>query len=93
MKRYTIALIISILLSGCFANLADAHTGVSKLVNPKATRETIALYSFLTDYFGKKTLSGVMTIRSLNETSGDHQNEIFWLEERTGKRPVILGLD
>lgn len=57
----------------------------STLVTPNATREATALYSFLRDNYGKKILSGVMTLNSFDETN--------WLKTNTGKEPAIVGLD
>ena len=55
------------------------------LVTPNATKEAIALYQFLKDNYGKKILSGVMTLNSFDETN--------WLKTNTGKEPAIVGLD
>lgn len=55
------------------------------LVTPGATKEATALYQFLKDNYGKKILSGVMTLNSFDETS--------WLKTNTGKEPAIVGLD
>ena len=55
------------------------------LVTPGATKEALALYQFLKDNYGKKILSGVMTLASFDETS--------WLKTNTGKEPAIIGLD
>ncbi|MEO6718947.1 MAG: glycosyl hydrolase [Ferruginibacter sp.] len=55
------------------------------LVTPNATKEAVALYNFLRENYGKKILSGVMTLNSFDETS--------WLKTNTGKEPAIIGLD
>lgn len=55
------------------------------LVTPGATKEATALYTFLRDSYGKKILSGVMTLNSFDETA--------WLKANTGKEPAIVGLD
>jgi mannan endo-1,4-beta-mannosidase len=55
------------------------------LVTPGATKEASALYTFLKDNYGKKILSGVMTLASFDETA--------WLKTNTGKEPAIVGLD
>jgi mannan endo-1,4-beta-mannosidase len=55
------------------------------LVTPGATKEAAALYNFLRDNYGKKILSGVMTLNSFDETA--------WLKTNTGKEPAIIGLD
>lgn len=60
-----------------------------KPVNPNVTPVTQNLYSFLRDNFGKKTISGVMTLKPLSNST----NEITWLKSNTGKEPALLGLD
>jgi mannan endo-1,4-beta-mannosidase len=55
------------------------------LVTPNPTAEAVKLYNFLKDNYGKKILSGVMTLNSFDETS--------WLKTNTGKEPAIVGLD
>lgn len=55
------------------------------LVTPGSTKQATALYTFLKDNYGKKILSGVMTLNSFDETS--------WLKTNTGKEPAIVGLD
>lgn len=57
----------------------------ANLVTPNATKEAVALYQFLKDNYGKKILSGVMTLNSFDETN--------WLKTNTGKEPAIVGLD
>lgn len=57
----------------------------STLVTPNSTKEASALYQFLRNNYGKKILSGVMTLNSFDETS--------WLKNNTGKEPAIIGLD
>lgn len=55
------------------------------LVTPSPSVEANKLYQFLKENYGKKTLSGVMTLNSFDETS--------WLKQYTGKEPAIIGLD
>jgi mannan endo-1,4-beta-mannosidase len=55
------------------------------LVTPNASKEATALYNFLRENYGKKILSGVMTLNSFDETA--------WLKTNTGKEPAIIGLD
>lgn len=55
------------------------------LVTPNPTYEANALYQFLRNNYGKKVLSGVMTLNSFDETD--------WLKANTGKEPAIIGLD
>lgn len=55
------------------------------LVTVNATREANNLYQFLRNNYGKKILSGVMTLNSFDEIS--------WLKTNIGKEPAIIGLD
>jgi mannan endo-1,4-beta-mannosidase len=55
------------------------------LVTPNPTFEANKLYQFLRDSYGKKIISGVMTLNSFDETD--------WLLQNTGKQPAIVGLD
>ena len=55
------------------------------LVTPNASKEAMAVYNFLRDNYGKKILSGVMTLNNFDETE--------WLKTNTGKEPAIIGLD
>lgn len=55
------------------------------LVTTGATKEATAVYRFLKENYGKKILSGVMTLNSFDETA--------WLKANTGKEPAIVGLD
>jgi mannan endo-1,4-beta-mannosidase len=55
------------------------------LVTPEPTENATRLYRFLTDNYGKKIISGVMTLHSMDEVN--------WLKTNTGKEPALLGLD
>ena len=55
------------------------------LVTPNSTKEATAVYTLLRDNYGKKILSGVLTLNSFDETN--------WLKTNTGKEPAIIGLD
>lgn len=55
------------------------------LVSPNPSREATAVYDFLKENYGRKILSGVMTLNSFDETN--------WLKQNTGKEPAIIGLD
>jgi mannan endo-1,4-beta-mannosidase len=57
----------------------------STLVTPNPSKEANALYQFLRESYGKKILSGTMTLQSFDE--------INWLKTNTGKEPAIIGLD
>ncbi len=57
----------------------------SELVTPDPSQEAKAVYDFLKENFGKKVISGVMTLNSMVEPE--------WLYQQTGKYPALLGLD
>lgn len=57
----------------------------ANLVNPAPSEEAKNLYQFFRDTYGKKVISGVMTLNSFDETN--------WLKANTGKEPAIIGLD
>lgn len=57
----------------------------AKLVTSNPSPEANKLYQFLRESYGKKILSGVMTLNSFDETN--------WLKANTGKEPAIIGLD
>jgi len=52
------------------------------LVTPNPTDETLRLYQFLYDNYGKKIISGAMDMASAN-----------WLKTNAGKYPALVGLD
>ena len=66
---------------------------IQPLVTPQPTASAAKLFKFLSDNFQHKIISGVMTLKSLATTTGNEQNEISWLFEKTGKKPALLGLD
>jgi mannan endo-1,4-beta-mannosidase len=66
---------------------------IQPLVTPQPSQNTAKLFQFLLDNFQRKIISGVMTLKSLSTTTGEYQNEISWLYEKTGKKPALLGLD
>jgi mannan endo-1,4-beta-mannosidase len=57
----------------------------STLVTSGAMAQANNLYQFLKNNYGKKILSGVMTLDSFDETN--------WLKQNTGKEPAIMGVD
>jgi len=89
--------IFCVLLSACKKSggneekKAEPEIAVSRfdinaaLVTPNPGFEANKLYQFLRDNYGKKVLSGVMTLNSFDETA--------WLKQNTGKEPAIIGLD
>lgn len=59
---------------------------ISKFLVTRAPEDHAAkLYSFLYDNYGKKIISGAMTLKSMDE--------INWLKSNTGKEPALIGLD
>ena len=54
-------------------------------VTPNPTDHTLKLYQFLYDNYGKRIISGAMTLNSMDE--------INWLKSKTGKEPALVGLD
>ena len=54
-------------------------------VTQNPTDHTLKLYQFLYDNYGKKIISGAMTLHSMDE--------INWLKTNTGKEPALLGVD
>lgn len=59
----------------------------AELINPNATAEARALFAFLRENYGRKTLSGQVCDGGLAGA------EIKAIEAVTGKRPAMLGLD
>lgn len=57
----------------------------TELVSPNPTPEVLKLYQFLLDNYGKKIISGAMTLNSFDDSD--------WLKENTGKEPALLGID
>lgn len=64
---------------------ADRFSLNQTLVSPSPLPEAAALYGFLLDHYGKRIISGVMTLNSFDESN--------WLKEKTGKEPALLGID
>ena len=81
MKNFilTIAIILS------FTGVIQAQLK-NQLSNKNASREAVALYAYINDLFGKKTLSGQMF-------SGWGFDEISYVHGITGKYPAIKGFD
>lgn len=59
------------------------------LSNPNASEETRRLYNFLTDVYGKYTISGQYS----SDNQGAESREFREILKNTGKTPAILGLD
>ena len=66
---------------------------IQPLVTPQPSANTAKLFQFLRDNFQKKIISGVMTARGLSVTTGNEQNEVSWIFQKTGKKPALIGLD
>lgn len=62
------------------------------LSNPNASEETRRLYNFLTDVYGKYTISGQYTSNNSSFFAMDSR-ELKEINKNTGKYPAILGLD
>src|SRR5699024_1272319 len=63
------------------------HEVKKKLINPNATKETKAVFSYLVDNFGGKIISGQQ------DDSNNDLADVKYIKELTGKTPAILGLD
>ena len=67
------------------------------LVTPNPQPATIELYEFLKDNFGKKTISGVMTLDLLNGNNTlplASQSEVSYINSKSnGKTPALVGFD
>ena len=66
------------------------------LVTPNPQPATIEVYEFLKDNFGKKTISGVMTLDLLdgnNTLPLASQSEVSYINSNTGKTPALVGFD
>ncbi len=61
----------------------------SRPVDARAGQPALALYGFLENQFMKKSISGVMTLKPLSNST----NEITYLKGITGREPALLGLD
>ncbi len=57
-----------------------------KLTSPDPTKEAVALYRYLLDIYGKRTLSGQMW-------APWGVDELNYLQEKTGKQPALRGID
>lgn len=78
--------IISLLLA-LFAQSAICADIEKRLINDKATPEAVALYDYLRENYGKKTLSAAMCRYTIKSDEAD------WIHKVTGKYPAILCYD
>ncbi len=81
-KIYFIALVALVVSQSAMA--VEINT---KLNNPKATREAVALYDYLRANYGKRTISGAMCKYTMSTTEAD------WIHSVTGKYPALLCYD
>ncbi len=58
-----------------------------KLINPNASADAQALYNYLREGFGVRTLSGAMCKYTVQSTEAE------WMAEKSGKYPAILCYD
>lgn len=65
---------------------ADQRFAIDEaLVTPEPTANAQRLHQFLKDTYGRKIISGVMTLKSMDMVN--------WLKTNTGKEPALVGLD
>jgi len=65
----------------------DSFNIANSLVTPNATPQTVKLYNFLKQNFGKKVISGTMANHSTNII------EATWVYNQTGKWPAMTSFD
>lgn len=70
-----------------FFTVAYGQTPPLELSNKKASKQARALYSYLQDMYGKKTLSGQMV------SNFGGVDELKYIQDVTGKQPAIRGMD
>jgi mannan endo-1,4-beta-mannosidase len=75
------------------SSAVEIDFNIQPLVTPQPSPNTAKLHQFLKDNFQHKIISGVMTLKSMATTTGEHQHEISWLYQNTGKKPALMGLD
>lgn len=63
------------------------------LVTPNPIESAVELYQFLSDNFGKKTISGVMTNAIVGVNKLEDQEEIKFITDASGKAPALIGFD
>jgi len=60
------------------------------LSNPNASSQAVALFQYIKDIYGQKTLTGQQEPTWM---SGGAQYELNYIQQHTGRQPAILGLD
>ncbi|MBC8096645.1 MAG: hypothetical protein H7Y43_12620, partial [Akkermansiaceae bacterium] len=78
---------IALAIESCAAAAFQADTPVV----PNASPEAQSLLSFLSDSYGRKTLSGQQ--KGWRNTTNEFCFELTYIKEHTGKLPAIFGLD
>jgi mannan endo-1,4-beta-mannosidase len=69
--------------------VAAGPTGKGVLSNPDATAEARALYHYLNDVWGHRTLTG----QQESIWHGGPRYELDYIQQVSGKQPAVLGLD
>ncbi len=80
-------LYLFVLLLVLFTNKVVASDIETKLINDNATPEAVALYDYLQEIYGKKTLSAAMCRYTISSSEAD------WIHRKTGKYPAMLCYD
>lgn len=88
-RRYLLTAAGASVLAAGITNSVWADTRHVALSNPAASSEAKALYRYLWDIWGKKTLTGQ---QESTWVSGP-QHELDYIQKVSGKLPAILGLD
>ncbi|MBP2160502.1 MULTISPECIES: glycosyl hydrolase [Asticcacaulis] len=88
-KRQVMAGLVCVAATASIGREAMAETRSRPLSNPNASGRSQALYDYLWDIWGQKTLTGQQESMWV---SGP-QHELDYIERVSGKLPAILGLD
>ena len=72
---------------GLTASAGGAARQTRRLSNPHASPEARALYAYLWSIYGRRTLTGQQ------ECPGPPRTEVEYLQQVTGRKPALLGLD
>lgn len=79
--------IICILILTAFTQQSHCTELEKNLINKNATPKAVALFNYLNDIYGKKTLSGAMCRYTISSF------EANWMHKKTGKYPALLCYD
>ena len=80
---------VSAVAAPLWAQTAPGDPAKGQLSNPKASAEARALYRYLCDISGQKTLTG----QQESMWHAGPRYELDYIQQVTGKQPAILGLD